>query len=136
MTNTHAVLNHYNIDTSLVADADVPVLGGLQRQGDVFIAPSKGGADHGTRVGPSGVPVVRGEAGGNTHLLIAVEGAVSWRPIAPSSRLDPGLGVVTVPVGSVAGLAHPEHGLLLMGPGSYSVSRQRQQADEIRLVAD
>lgn len=135
MTTTHAILNFHNIDTSLVADLDVPVCTGLSRQGDVFVVPSKAGADAGQRVGRDGVPVVRGEAGGNTHLLVAVDGAVAWRPIV-QSRLGQDLGVVTVGAGGVAGLVHPEHGLNLIGAGSYTIRRQRQQADEIALVAD
>jgi hypothetical protein len=135
MTNTHAVLNLHNIDTSLVADLDVPVCTGLTRQGDVFVAPSKPGADSGQPVGRDGVPVVRGEAGGNTHLLIAVDGVVSWRPIT-QSRLGQDLGVITVPEDAVAGLAHPEHGLNLIGAGSYTVRRQRQQAEQISLISD
>lgn len=135
MTTVHAVLNDHNVDTSLVADIDVPVLTGLQRQGDVFVVPTKPGADPGEPVGRDGVAVVRGEAGGNTHLLVAVEGAVSWRPILRST-LGQDLGVVTVAENAIAGLAHPEHGLQLMGPGAYTVRRQRQQAEEIALVQD
>ena len=81
----------------------------------------------------SGVPVVRGEAGGNTHLLVAVEGDVCWRPNTTDMAIQ---GTVTVAEGGQAGLIHPEHGLTLIGPGCYSVERQTEQADEIRLVAD
>lgn len=35
-----------------------------------------------------------------------------------------------------AGVAHPEHGFSGIGAGTYEVRRQREQADEIRLVAD
>ena len=37
---------------------------------------------------------------------------------------------------STAYLAHPEHGYTGIGPGTYRISRQREQADEIRLVQD
>jgi hypothetical protein len=134
MANVHAVLIRHDIDISLVDDVDVPVLTGAQRQGDVFVLPTRAGMDTGKPVGPAGVPVVRGESGGNTHLLVAVDGAVTWRPV--ESRNGQDLGVVAVPEGGVAGLAHPEHGLQLIGPGSYTVRRQREQADEIRLIAD
>jgi hypothetical protein len=75
--------------------------------------------------------VVRSEVGGNTHLLIG-EG-LRWAPV---EQFGQNLGVVTVPNGGVGYLAHPEHGYLAMGPGAYTVRRQREQADEIRLVAD
>lgn len=133
MASTHQILDDHHVDRSLVADIDIPVLTGLQRQGDVLVAPARGGKEPGLRVPAEGVPVVRGEAGGNTHLLVAVEGAVTWRAAAGGGQL---LGAVTVPDGGVAGLLHPEHGATLIGPGSYVVRRQREQADEIRLVAD
>lgn len=132
MRSTHAVLASYQVPTDLVADLEVPVCTGLQRQGDVLVKPVRPGKDMGVPVGPDGVPVVRGEAGGNTHLLVAVEGRVSWRPSTDMAVQ----GVVTVDAGAQAGLIHPEHGLTLIGPGCYSIERQTEQADEIRLVAD
>ena len=79
---------------------------------------------------PGGIPVVRGEAGGNTHALV---GTGFWRA-TPQAELQ--LGELTVPEGGVAYLAHPEHGYLGIAAGTYSVCRQREQADEIRMVAD
>ena len=79
-----------------------------------------------------GVPVVRGENGGNTHLLIG-EGPVTWRP---SDRAGLDLGIVSVPDGSIGVLAHPEHGYNRIAPGDYVIRRQRELADEIRQVAD
>jgi len=46
-----------------------------------------------------------------------------------------GLGVLTVAEG-VAYLAHPEHAFSGIAPGTYELRRQREQADEIRRVAD
>jgi hypothetical protein len=110
----------------------VPVLGGLQFQGDVAVVPAPSGTA-GKPVPAAGVPVVRGESGGNTHLLLA-DGEVLWAPGAGATALD--LGAVNVPAGATAWLAHPEHGYLGIGPGSYWLRRQREQADEIRLVQD
>lgn len=121
------------IPAHLLADAEVPVLTGLQVQGDVAIVPhrhGKSGAKPVT-VPPEGVAVVRGESGGNTHLLVA-DGPVVWSP----SSNEMTLGQVTVPKGATAFMLHPEHGAMGMGPGSYLVRRQREQADEIRRVAD
>lgn len=103
---------------------------GLQRQGDVLIAPTKPGVDAGSPVGSEGVAVVRGENGGNTHLLLGG----SWRPVVNDDPRELVLGVLTVE--SEAFLAHPEHGYLGIGPGCYTIRRQREMADEIRRVAD
>lgn len=116
-------------------EALVPVLTGLQCQGDVAVIPHRPGKSVYTAapVPTAGVPVVRGESGGNTHLLLA-EGPVSWT--ATPGVTDLTIGIIDVPAGSVAYLAHPEHGYLAMGPGAYMLRRQREQADELRVVAD
>lgn len=116
-------------------EALVPVLTGLQCQGDVAVIPQRPGKSaHKTVPVPAvGVPVVRGESGGNTHLLLA-EGPVNWTSTPGFSDLT--IGIVHVPDGAVAYLAHPEHGYLAMGPGNYTLRRQREQADELRMVAD
>lgn len=109
----------------------IPVLAGLQVQGDLAIIPTRPGADPGQPIPAEGVPVVRGENGGNTHHLVA-DGPCTWRPVTQL----PTLGALTVAEGAVAWLLHPEHGANGIGPGCYNVRRQREQADEIRLVAD
>lgn len=121
-----------DVDEHLDRDAVLPILTGLQVQGDVALIPTRPSAKPGTPVGRDGVAVVRGENGGNTHLLLA-EGLVTWAPVD-----DPGqdLGVVTVDDGATGFMAHPEHGYVGFGPGAYTIRRQREQADEIRLVAD
>lgn len=120
------------IPPHLEAQAEVPVLSGPQRQGDLIIVPTRPGADLGDQVPAGGVPVVRGEAGGNTHLLVG-DGPITWRP---AGARDQTLGVATVPAGSIGYLLHPEHGAQAFAPGSYLVRRQREQADEIRTLAD
>lgn len=116
-------------------DALVPVLTVLQVQGDVAVIPFRPGksAYKSAPVPADGVPVVRGESGGNTHLLLA-DGPVNWTSMPGTTDLT--IGAVEVPAGSVAFLAHPEHGYLAMGPGNYTLRRQREQADELRVVAD
>lgn len=113
----------------LVADVEIPICSGLQRQGDVIVIPTRAGKEKSVPIPAEGVPVVRGENGGNTHLLV---GDGSW---APSTDLLT-LGVLTVRAGGVAYLLHPEHGGQGIAPGSYRIGRQREQADEIRRVAD
>lgn len=114
--------------------AEVPVLTGAQRQGDVIVLPQRSGPDKGEAVDVGGVAVVRGEAGGNTHALVP-DGPCWWRPIAAGAGLL-NLGSLIVDPGAVAFLAHPEHGFLAMAPGRYLLRRQREQADVIRRVAD
>ena len=111
---------------------DVPVSFGLQRQGDVLVKPSPGLGAARTPIPAGGVPVVRGEAGGNTHTLVGA----GFCDTRAASAADLTLAVLTVPDGSEAFLAHPEHGYLGIGPGTYLVRRQRQQLDEIAMVAD
>ncbi|MDA8312860.1 MAG: hypothetical protein M0Z46_20055 [Actinomycetota bacterium] len=126
--NRHAVA----VPSHLSAQADVPLLAGMQRQGDVLIAPCQPHTHQGAPVPPAGIAVVRGEAGGNTHLLVAA-GDVRWTTIS-GRTLE--LGTLAVAHGAEAYLLHPEHGAAGIAPGNYSLKRQRQQAEVERLVAD
>lgn len=130
MNSTHEILTRHAIPTELVDDLTVPVLDCLQVQGDVAVIPTRPSAKPGTQVPAAGHPVVRGENGGNTHLLA---GDVVW---AESNASGADLGVLTVPEDGTAWLLHPEHGANGIGPGCYLLRRQREQADELRLVAD
>lgn len=121
---------------ALLADVVVPVLDGLQRQGDVLIVP-RGPLSVEEReachpVPREGIAVVVGEATGNTHMLDA-DGLVLF------GRRSGGvlLGVVEVVEGAVGYLVHTdEHGVNAMAPGTYVLRGKREQADEIRRVAD
>jgi hypothetical protein len=77
--------------------------------------------------------VVGGENGGNTHALHADAGRSFYDPAADGGQR---LGVLTVEAGAVAVLSHPEHGFMAFGAGTYVVTRQREQSDAVRLVAD
>lgn len=85
-------------------------------------------------VAAAGVAVVRGENGGNTHSLHG-DGPIFWEP-APEREGSLLLGKLTVPVGSEAVMAHPEHGFLAIAAGTYEIGRQREYAGEWRMVAD
>jgi hypothetical protein len=130
-TLTELMTGRVEIPEHLEVDAEIPVLAGLQVQGDIAIIPTRASAKPGALVPAEGVAVVRGENGGNTHLLVG-EG-VMW---APAVNRGQGLGVVTVPKGGTGYLLHPEHGANALAPGSYSLRRQREQADAIRLIQD
>lgn len=124
-----------DVDEHLDRQATIPVLDGLQFQGDVAIVPRPGLLAGALKPVPAaGVPVVRGEAGGNTHLLLAA-GDVQFDQRVPRDS-DLLLGVLTVAEGATAYLAHPEHAYTGIAPGTYELRRQREQADEIRLVQD
>lgn len=120
----------------LLADLIVPVIDGPQRQGDVLILPRVPltAAERAAcqPVPREGIAVVIGEATGNTHMLDA-DGPVMF------GRRDAGLviGVIEVPTGSTAYLIHTdEHGANGIAPGTYALHGKREQAAEIRRVAD
>lgn len=127
------------IPDDTLADLEVPVLTGPQRQGDVGIFPGSRYPGHALddahRVPPAGVQVVVGEATGNTHLLHAV-GPVFWCPAGERAG-SVALGLLKVPKGSTAYLIHTdEHGANGIGPGTYRVKGKREMAEQIRRVAD
>lgn len=115
-------------------EATLPTVTAAACQGDVSILrvttpPAT------TPMPKSGVPVVRGEAGGNTHSLHADGTGVCWDQ-AKTSGDGLTLGTLTVPEGTAAFLLHPEHGGMAITPGTYRIGRQREFAGEWRLVAD
>lgn len=118
-----------------VDDVDIPVLAGLQRQGDVIVVPRTDLVAATTPVMAAGTPVVRGENGGNTHAIYAAGGPV-FCDVESGSAEDLRVAVLAVPEGSTAYLAHPEHGYMGVAPGTYEVRRQREMAEELRMVAD
>lgn len=135
MTTLADAITRFDVEVHEHLDRDeiVPVLAGLQRQGDVIVVPNSQ-AEASTPIPSAGHPVVRGENGGNTHLLLS-SGAVCFDP-RTASATDLALGDLLVEEGAEAFLAHPEHGYLGIGPGGYTIRRQREMADELRLVAD
>lgn len=147
MTISDALARHdITVADELLAEIEVPVLTGPQRQGDVLILPrpAAGKAELGamTPVGRAGVAVVRGEATGNTHLLDAVSGVVLWTPDMSGSRDGLTLGVLYVGDNAdggpgVAHLLHTdEHGCNGIGVGTYVLRGKREQAEIERRVAD
>lgn len=137
MKTLDTLITEHGVDVlgHLDRDALVPVLAGLQCQGDVAVIPALMTPPATTPVPKAGAAVVRGESGGNTHLLLA-EGEAFWDPSRITGRNSLTLGTLTVAEGSTAYLAHPEHAYAGIAPGTYEIRRQREQADEIRLIAD
>jgi hypothetical protein len=135
------LIDQHGIDVLDYLDRElaVPVLTGDQAQGDVIVFAEPGARAATDPVPQDGIAVVKGEAGGNTHLLLNGFGTVVyWRPSATAgtSTDDLDLGVLTVPEGATAWLAHPEHGYSGIGAGTYVVGRQREQAKTVQFVQD
>jgi len=120
----------------LEAETEVPELAGLQAQGDLIIVPAPGrSSDTGKRqiVPAAGVAVIEAVNGGHEHRLFAsVPGTLTWAPRSGGQAADIGLAECTAP----AFILHPGHGATGLAPGAYILRRQREQADEQRLVAD
>lgn len=138
MLTLSEILDRHDLTAAddLLADVEVPVLAGPQRQGDVAIVPrgplSTAEREACQRVPREGVAVVVGEATGNTHMLDG-DGPVLFA----RRNADLLLGVVEVPDGSVGYLIHTdEHGANAIAPGTYELRGKREQADELRRVAD
>jgi hypothetical protein len=127
----------------LAAETDIPVITGRPvPQGDVILIPADGQVPAATvSLPPAGAELARGQ-GGNVHLLL---GRVLWAAGLKGSQT---IGTVTVPPGETGYLAHgdgtplsalsrdAEHGVQAFGPGTWVVRRQREQASQVRRVAD
>ncbi|WP_328608704.1 hypothetical protein OG943_06150 [Amycolatopsis sp. NBC_00345] len=120
------VLDHLERQTT------VPVLDGLQAQGDLIVVPlalvantvraMAGG--YGEPVPPGGIELVRGVAGNNPHTLVADPGTCRWTP----DLHDPlRLGIAVFENTAPAYLIHPEHGGSGVAPGRWLVRRQQER---------
>jgi hypothetical protein len=134
-----AVLDH------LEQSVSIPVVDGLQAQGDLIVVPfsllassvkvSSGWTPvNWTDVPPEGIELLRGAAGGNPHTLVADPGTCRWTPNVADSD---GLAIGIFETSAVAYLLHPEHGATGCTPGTYVIRRQREhEGRRARLVAD
>lgn len=121
-------------------DIDIPVLSGLQAQGDLLVIPEiflndivHAGNDGWAEVPNEGIELLRGAAGGNPHMLVADPGTCRYT----RNLTDPtGLALGVVDSTADCWLLHPEHGASGIAPGRYIIRRQREQAETQRLVAD
>jgi len=125
-------VSHYDY---LDKAAELPVISRLAAQGDVLIKRADNTPAAVKAVPATGYPVISSGQGGHTHALF---GPVFYTP-STSAGIDPSdltLGTLTVPAGTQGLLSHPEHGGLLIEPGTYELRRQREQADVQRFVED
>lgn len=118
----------------LEAEAEVPILAGIQCQGDLIVIPIE--AEHvaaarrtggWTDVPRAGYELLRGQ---HPHVLVADPGVCRYT--AGVRGQDLALVDASAPVY----LLHPEHGGMGLVAGVYLVRRQREQAETERLVAD
>ena len=104
---------------------DVPVIDGLQAQGDLIVIPSAmAGTVHslgGWHALPAeGAELVRGGDGTNPHTLVGSCELTTW-------LVDPeGLAVAAIDNAAPVYLVHPEHGATGIAPGRWIVRRQRE----------
>jgi hypothetical protein len=117
----------------------VPVIDGLQAQGDLIVLPLGllgWVARDWWELPAEGRELVRGEAGNNPHTLVADRGTcrmITW--LADPERLAIAAFENTAP----AWLIHPEHGATGIAPGAWFVRRQRELSAGFRkpvLIAD
>ncbi len=120
----------------------VPVIDGLQAQGDLLVLPLSLIAEEqlwrGSRrpLPAGGEELVRGEGGNNPHTLVADPGTCHLTIAVSDSA---GLGIAVFENTAPAYLVHPEHGGTGIAPGSWLVRRQREMGGGFRkpvLVAD
>ncbi|WP_233511024.1 hypothetical protein [Actinomadura craniellae] len=120
----------------LEREATVPVIDGLQAQGDLIVVPlalvagqvAAYGWAHWRAVPPEGVELLRSASGGNPHTLVADPGACRWTTnVGDAEQLALGMIEATGP----AYLIHPEHGGTGLAPGSYVIRRQREGTRDV-----
>ncbi|GAB2940618.1 hypothetical protein ACFMQL_14490 [Nonomuraea fastidiosa] len=127
----------------LEQEIQIPVLDGPQAQGDLIVVPLRlvsaavqiRDDPRWQAVPPEGIELLRGEAGGNPHTLVAEPGSCRWTVnVTDADGLAIGVFSASAPVY----LLHPEHGGSGCAPGTYVVRRQREHDGHrrARLVAD
>lgn len=127
-------------------EISVPVIDGLQAQGDLIVVPfgmlagvvGTGKQTRTETVPLSGIELLRSAAGGNPHSLVADGGTCTWASPVLDRR---GLALGILDNSVTAYLVHPEHGATGIAPGRYVIGRQRERRrggyfSTTQLVAD
>jgi hypothetical protein len=129
----------------LEREVTIPIIDGLQAQGDLLVIPidllttaAAGGPPSRVRIVDSarwhevpgaGIELLRAGTGGNPHTLVADPGTGRWTTGVRDPQLL-ALGVLTAT--EVAYLIHPEHGGSGIAPGTYVIRRQRERRGTAR----
>lgn len=122
----------------LEQEVAVPVISGLQAQGDLIVIPHDLVRDavvlppeyQWRDVPPEGVDILRSAAGGNSHCLVAEPGTCRW---ITHIRDGSGLSLGAITTVRPAYLIHTEHGGTGLAPGTYVVRRQQEGTGDVRL---
>jgi hypothetical protein len=114
----------------LDTEMSIPVVDGLQAQGDLIVVPAvilpMVVPDPDARpdaVPQSGIELLRSAAGGNPHSLVSDDGYCRWTARVRDPR---GLALGILDTRVVAYLIHPEHGATGIAPGRYVIGRQQE----------
>jgi hypothetical protein len=113
-------------------EVSIPVVDGLQAQGDLIVIPFSLLANivtplpwtRSVDVPLSGVELLRSAAGGNPHSLVADVGECAWSTPVKDAR---GLALGVLDTQVTAYLIHPEHGATGIAPGRYVIGRQQER---------
>jgi hypothetical protein len=126
----HDVLDHLELDIA------IPVIDGLQAQGDLIVIPlsmidSATPARSALQIGAgwrdvplSGVELLRAANGGNPHTLVAEHFTCQWNALVWDGT---GLTIGALRNTRTAYLIHREHGATGIAPGTWVVRRQRER---------
>lgn len=144
--NLAELLDRTSLDVldHLEREITVPVIDGLQAQGDLIVIPlnllttvTTQTWARWTPVPAGGVELVRGVAGNNPHTLAADPGTCRYTT-GVRDPLD--LGIAIFENTAPAYLIHPEHGGTGIAPGRWLVRRQQERGAAFRshrvLIAD
>ena len=121
-------LNHDALETVHTDPSVTPVLAGVQRQGDLYVAPvdtaqmapPRTRGRHDLADGP--VTLIQGE---HVHALTGGPVGVTWQP---ADLPGPDLGIVTIADGAAAYLVHTgHHPDIGIGPGRYVLRRSVEE---------
>ncbi|MGV8872905.1 MAG: hypothetical protein ACOH2Q_10280 [Rhodococcus sp. (in: high G+C Gram-positive bacteria)] len=144
--STLTTLSGLGVLDYLDREISVPVIDGLQAQGDLIVVPhalvmasvAVTDRNHIENVPLSGLELLRSAVGGNPHNLVADGGPCTWSSPVFDTR---GLALGILDTSVTAYLIHPEHGATGIAPGRYVIGRQREGTrtgwnGSVGLVAD
>ncbi|MCZ4520156.1 hypothetical protein O4220_16720 [Rhodococcus ruber] len=129
--STLTTLTGLDVFDYLDREISVPVIDGLQAQGDLIVVPyslltesvATTDRSHTENVPLSGIELLRSAVGGNPHSLVADGGPCTWSAPVFDAR---GLALGILDTSVTAYLIHPEHGATGIAPGRYVIGRQRE----------
>lgn len=110
---------------------DAASVGDVWRQGDIYIERLAGVADGASVVANPSPQLAPGTTQGSQHCLDSLLGVTVYAPPRADVLTGPVLAVETERT-----ITHPEHGDVVLPPGTYGITYQRAYADELRRVAD